>query len=127
MKAKELMLGDWVKHPKGQNRITAIQDNDVVFTDYADNIDGACDIDDLEPIEITEDWLEKNFERGGNYIGIYDDYFDFYIRPIQDGIWMLTYSSCEMSLPIESVTVSWVHELQHFLTHCCIDKELKMD
>ena len=60
MKANELMIGDWVKHPNGQNRITAIQDNDFVFTDYREDILGACEVDDLQPIPLTPEILEKN-------------------------------------------------------------------
>lgn len=59
-KSTNLMIGDWVHTPKGDFRITAIQDNDVVFTDYADDIDGAVDIKYIEPICIINEILEKN-------------------------------------------------------------------
>ncbi len=59
MKTSDLMLGDWVHTPKGNFRITAIQDNGVVFTDYDDGIDGAVDIELVKPIRLTDEVLLK--------------------------------------------------------------------
>lgn len=64
MDIRDLMIGDWVHTPKGNYRVTTIQDNDEIFTDYADNIEGACDIEEVTPIQITEKnigdkWLGK--------------------------------------------------------------------
>lgn len=67
MEANEIMLGDWVEHPKGRNRVTMIQDNDVIFTDYSDNIDGACDIDKVKGIALFKEFFEQNgFEKVSN-------------------------------------------------------------
>lgn len=64
MKLDEIMIGDWVGHPtKGRGRVTAIQDNGVVFLDVCEDIDGACEIGELEPVPIDAEILaDTGFE-----------------------------------------------------------------
>lgn len=117
-KPNKLMIGDLLY----DNRLQCNARVAVLNTNGIPNIDA-------EPIEITTDFLEKNFERNSenaveNVFGIFDDFYDLFIFPLQDGMWALEYFSCEFDIPYERVLVSWVHELQHFLTHCGIDKEL---
>lgn len=79
----------------------------------------------IDPIPLTKEILEKNFEKKTFY-GIYDDYFDLDIRQYSDSIYVVTFHNCEMSFPDQSVTLSFVHELQHFLRHCGIEYEIKL-
>ena len=81
------------------------------------------EVEKQEPIPITQDFLEKNFEKK-TFFGIFDDYFDLTIREYSDSLYIVDYHCCEMALPDQHVTVCFVHELQHFLTHCGIDKEI---
>ena len=77
------------------------------------------------PISLTPEILEKNFEKK-TFCGIYDDYFDLDIREYSDGLYIVTYHSCEFNIPDQTIHVSWVHELQHFLNHCGITHEIKL-
>lgn len=85
--------------------------------------DGGIWCEYLDPIPITPEILEKNFEKKTFY-GIYDDYFDLDIREYTDSLYIVTYHSCEFNIPDQAIHISWVHELQHFLVHCCIEKEI---
>ena len=77
----------------------------------------------LRPIPLTPEILEKNFEKKALW-GIYDDYYDFTIRE-WDGMFIVNYHYCEIPMPdTQIVGISWVHELQHALKLCGIEKEI---
>lgn len=141
MKAEELMIGDWVygctdpyetdrdkkKYPVKVIRIDAdgdtMTEGENPFTEpYED------EWWNLEPIPLTPEILEKNgFERPDArslYFTKSDDYFDVAIHEITDSIWYFEYQNCEFNLPPCSVLVAYVHELQHALRLCGIDKEI---
>ena len=82
-------------------------------------------IEDVTPIPITDVFLRMNFEKKTFY-GIFDDYFDLDIREYSDSIFIVTYHACEFNIPDQTIHVSWVHELQHFLNHCGITHEIKL-
>ena len=136
MKAKDLMIGDWVKHPNGQNRITVIQDNDVVFTDYAEDISGACDLDKLEPIPLTHDIIKANgfelTEVGDNGPGTPRQNLNRYEKHECKTKWRditmwydrMTKNWCLHG--INSIKLNYVHELQHAMRLCGIDKEITL-
>ena len=85
-------------------------------------------LDFIEGIPLTVEILESNgFEKKGHRYGIYDDYFDFEMYEYNDGTWIVSYHCCEMSLPDEQVLIFHVHQLQHFMRHCAIDKVLKLE
>ena len=85
-------------------------------------------LDFIEGIPLTVEILESNgFEKKGHRYGIYDDYFDFEMYEYNDGTWLVSYHCCEMSLPDEQVLIFHVHQLQHFMRHCGIDKVLKLE
>lgn len=132
MKAKQLMLGNYALYNGLAVRVRNIHDN--VFLDggdesvevvYDDGVVVLVDPCSLEPIPITQDFLEKNFEKK-TFFGIFDDYFDLTIREYSDSLYVVDYHCCEMSLPDQHVTVCFVHELQHFMNHCAIEKEIKL-
>ena len=112
------MIGDWVKLSKGnwsENRQVGLIDIEMI----AESVYLA------EPIPLTPEILEKNFEKKTFY-GIYDDYFDFDIREYSDGLYIVTYHSCEFNIPDQTIHLSWVHELQHFMRHCGIEHEITL-
>lgn len=121
MKAKDLMAGDWVAFRGKPYQYTA-QD----IASMAE-CEAAGSSTDSSEIPLTEEILAKNFERSGTKFGIFDDYFDLFIYEMTDRIWAVVYHSCEFSLPDERVHICWVHELQHFLNHCGIYNEIKID
>lgn len=119
MRATELMIGDWVlihePECKG-HRIDYISEMDEEV-----GADGELySFDDVRPIPITIELLVKN-----NLEKINTDYYDLDVYEENDGLWRVVYSNLECSGFDESVLVSSVHELQHFLRHLKIDIDMK--
>ena len=141
MKANELMIGDWIgldcAIPHFEDKEVRIEQGImpcqvVKFDDYQvvvkrpDKQFQVVLYDAISPIPLTNEILEENvFDKKIHY-GIFDDYYDFELWEYSDGIWNTTYHNCEVSLPDEQVFISFVHELQHFLTHCGIEKEIEL-
>ncbi len=119
MRAVDLMIGDWVlihePECKG-HRIDYISEMDEEI-----GADGELySFDDVRPIPITLELLVKN-----NLEKINTDYYDLDVYEENDGLWRVVYSNLECSGFDESVLVSSVHELQHFLRHLKIDIDMK--
>ena len=133
MKAEELMIGDYVQLNGSPYVIEEISKKGWVhMTDPVHNlrVQMSTDyiLDFIEGIPLTVEILESNgFEKKGHRYGIYDDYFDFEMYEYNDGTWLVSYHCCEMSLPDEQVLIFHVHQLQHFMRHCAIDKVLKFE
>lgn len=132
MKVKELQLDDWVygidggvKHPRV---ISAVDIYPTNKTPRIVTLGGyGYQQEHLEPIPLTAEILEQNgFKKKGHRYGIYDDYFDFEMYEYNDGTWIVTYHCCGMSLPDEQLLVCYVHQLQHFMRHCAIEKGLRL-
>ncbi len=88
--------------------------------------DGGIWCEYLDPIPITPEILEKNFEKK-TYYGIFDDYYDFEIREYSDGMYIINYHSCEMALPpTQIVGICFVHELQHCLALLGIGRQIEL-
>ena len=127
MKANELMIGDWVKTPKGFFQVNGIQDNDVIGTDYnnGEGADSLFFIDEIEPIPLTADILEKNgFEKQWQYNY---EYFDddenlnitFNSKSTNYTNGAYDYIDIEKGcLTINEMPIAFVHELQHALKLC---------
>lgn len=117
------MVGDYVKYLGRIKRIKQVgPDNEIRFFGN-DNLIVSNDL--IEPIQITPEFLEKNFEKKTFY-GIFDDYFDLTIREYSDSLYIVDYHCCEMNLPDQQVTVCFVHELQHFFRLCGVEKEIQL-
>ena len=133
MKAEELMIGDYVQLNGSPYVIEEMSKKGWVhITDQVHNlrVQMSTDyiLDFIEGIPLTVEILESNgFEKKGHRYGIYDDYFDFEMYEYNDGTWLVSYHCCEMSLPDEQVLIFHVHQLQHFMRHCGIDKVLKLE
>lgn len=140
MKAKELMLGDWVYglYPGGSRykppfRISAV---DTYPSNKSPRIvtEGGYGFQEehLAPIPITGEILEKNgFKRvrdklGRVFYSIADDYFDLTIDEITDSIWCMEYDNLEAQFPTCRNLVAHVHELQHALKLYGIDREITL-
>ena len=88
---------------------------------------------EIEPIPITPEILEKNgFKKTDvrmivgtltHYV-IGDDYFAFAVHEQTDSIWEVEYVNLEVSFPTVRVFVGYIHELQHALRLCGIEKEV---
>lgn len=90
--------------------------------------DGGIWVDYLSPIPITPEILEKNF--GSALNGCYfegDEFYELMIHEVNDGTWIIKHDNIEFSdIPRQQVMVSYVHELQHALRLCGIEKEISL-
>jgi len=108
MNPKELMIGDWVSH-KGIP-CTVVE---VAYTHLyveSDNKIFLAQIEKFTPIPLTDKILEKN--------GLFEP-------EILNGYWMIT--NKDGSFEIEdhcAMKLRYVHELQHALRLCGIDKDI---
>ncbi len=145
MKATELMIGDWVLISVWDckpfpSKVTSINYNSYQGKDFVDWIDTEDEEDigmyAVQPIPLTPEILEKNgFEKKED-----DEGQELYSLLL--GEWAITYMSiygCPY-LTIEDVldydrahsvlnlkdSVYHVHELQHALKLCGIEKEIKL-
>ena len=130
MKANELQIGDYVNY-RGQNiKVTSLYDkggsNEVGWSDK-ENV--WVNADNVEPIPLTPEILEKNgFEKQG---------FDGWLLDSKDLSWLILWRTDFSSphLRIDSYSskrgsfssaVSYVHTLQHALHLCGIEKEIEL-
>ena len=127
IQAKDLMIGDIIHVDYDFSEIvgtvSGIANGKIIVETQYGSI--AVYKNEVFPISLTPEILEKNFEKK-TFCGIYDDYFDLDIREYSDGLYIVTYHSCEFNIPDQTIHVSWVHELQHFLNHCGITHEIKL-
>ena len=123
MKANELMIGDWVYNPFTRKTLRLTFGRDL---DLAEEL---C----LEPIPLNAEILEKNgFEQDDYYLQftLYLDNKRAKSRSIvmlpQDEEW----SEIDMTLRCNKADVTmelcYVHELQHALRLCGIEKEIEL-
>ena len=125
MKANELMIGDWMLTDMlEQMQVCEIHEDDVML-DYNDMYDYA----DIQPILLTPKILERNgFKRDENWHWcLYDYYSKIVLYEHSDTIWVFVYENTEFAdLPCTQNVISYVHELQHALKLCGIDKEIEL-
>lgn len=135
MKANELMTGDWVLIKRTPSceypyKICSINNYSILGEEYADWIEVEADeeinLENIKPIPLTAEILEKNGFKmyGDTGWWLEDDFFDIHIYEWSDSIWVFKYESTEMNTPYEQRTFSYVHNLQHALRECGIDKEI---
>ena len=128
IEAKELMLGDWLKYGNLDKivKVTALYGNQVNT-----NAITPLFLDDLEPIPITPEILEKNgwelFRFGNSYC------MQIHIQMAGDGFEMQDITIHRMKvLEVHTSTstlympIKYVHQLQHALKLCGIEKEIKL-
>lgn len=122
MKATELMIDDWVaqKHSGLLLNVSEVRPPYII----ADGEDGQFHEDTLEPIPLTEEILLANgfdYERNIGYVYEDDEY-----EVIVD-LWNNNYRilhNRDVMMNIQCFSNVFVHELQHALRHCDVDKEI---
>ena len=150
MKANELMceslmIGDWFNFlidieggdteydPK--NEIYQPMQVDSIGLGAATSEEGVTNAaNQLQPIPLTTEILEKNFKSKelpddpyGAYFFGGNDYIEVYIKEYTDGLWQVEIDEIEMDgLPCWRMYVSDLYELQHALRLCGIDKEIEL-
>ena len=122
MKAKELMFGDWVYcegQPTPDNvMIQSIHEDGVWF--QGEEFEGAASYDRIFPIPITPEILEKN----GfiyNELPFVQGWEQFGLTLTIGGNGFRINCGINVAMIIDSV-----HELQHLIRLCGIDKEIEL-
>lgn len=116
MKASELMIGDWVKLSKGnwfENRKVELIDIEMI----AESVYLA------EPIPLTPKILEKNGWMKIAVDGV------FYPKQLKGELPWIGYATNEDSWRFrirDFCEINYVHELQHALRLCGIEKEIEI-
>ena len=115
MKAEGLMIGDWVMNTHNQKpeQVCEILER-MVMLDYND----LYEYDEIEPISLTSEILEKN--------GFVVESRDCHGKPLQycelvDGLWIDISGENFFEGKLE-----YVHQLQHALRLCGIEKEIEL-
>lgn len=117
MKANELMISNWVaqKHGGLLLKVSEVRPPYII----ADGEDGQFHEDTLEPIPITPEVLEKNDweERPTGYVFYTDG------KRYDNSLWYI-FGSNTFVVNTAEFQIKYVHELQHALRLCGIDKEI---
>ena len=120
MKASELMLGDWVLDTRTKNPLRV------------NPFMAEMEVPEWEPISLTPEILEKNgFKREG-VIELYNLYagIDHRVTIHDDKEYMNSVNEWHVHIDSEdycsiaNCELTYVHELQHILRLCKIDKEI---
>ena len=132
-----VMVGDFLQNTNGNvGKVIGVapyaKSTPEVIMCYHDK--GTCFSDPtvLQPIPITKEILEKNgFEKtpcgmGETILTFSNDYSAISIDEITESIWRVEYMNRELSLPLCRDLICHVHELQHFLRHHKIEKEIAL-
>lgn len=153
MKAKELMIGDIVRVGKDvcikKGTIVEIRgiDADRVFPEKGlkgcaacvpvgdpDGVSGGVWLEYLEPVPLTKEILERNGFVAGDSGREYRGYLKYYLFDDRNRCrftlkWYIKENLCEMSLEEAPfwIIIKFVHQLQHVLLSCEIDKEIKLE
>lgn len=131
MKANELMIGDWVQYPATMGNLVPCKvvgistEITVEFTTGARKYEA---LKAVEPIPLTAKILISNgFElQNNNHFYFDDEYTESDIHELTDSIWFVECVDLEFSMPSQGMIVCNVHELQHALKLCGIEKEIEL-
>ena len=132
MKATELMIDDLVIHGFGGiGKITEIDNKTVVIKDDGFDLgDGMNEVsfalNELKPIPVTAETLEKNGFYYENNVGHVLEHYDYEIIYNMWGHELRILENRKQILNLEYFDKMCVHELQHALRLCGINKEIEI-
>ena len=139
MKANELMIGDWVEcvdsthKEKVYAQIDAIEEGQTCILVRIDNCNWFLDISFIKPISLTQEILKKNgfylFSRDIKYITYCINELQIsvsYVKDTKEWMVFLGASGSVKKKFVEVSCVKYVHELQHALKLCGIEKEIEL-
>lgn len=132
MKVEDLMIGDWYYwEADGKKYPMQVTKDTFKLSDE--------DISNFQPIPLTQEILEKNFTMYDleyfipeypNHNPEANDYFSIYHHKGISSIWKTEYVEGfyveEELRTVSIVSIKYVHDLQHFLKSCVINKEIKL-
>ena len=135
MKANELMIGDWVVY-SGDAEYTnpvRIEGMDILTCALITEDREDVGFDGIEPIPLTAEILEKNgFEMEDNcnyWFSDEDEGLEITFFPKRKNYTNGTYNYVDIykgCLSIIELPIRFVHELQHALRLCGIEKEIEL-
>lgn len=134
MKVEDLMIGDWVYNANNQKpeQVCEIRER-MVMLDYND----LYDYDEIEPILITPDILENNGFLANKHVYPYP-YYEYEVKEIKLKIGFAFPQGNKTSYKepwvyidservfIEHLPCVFVHQLQHAMRLCWIEKEIEL-
>ena len=132
--SKDLMIGDWVLQcelniPVKVQSIICHYGESIYF--YHETREYISNVSKLEPIPLTPEILEENgilYEKASFYYIIKDDKdleCTYYIQQMLQGCWAIGVDIGAYDCSVFA-RIKYVHELQHALKLCGIDKEIKV-
>lgn len=139
MKANELMCGDWVEFNSTNHQVLEIYEYDIEGKLYLDN-DEIVHISKIKPIPLTKEILKNNgFELYGNewqYHSV-DDKEHVFIEFSEDNkVYISVYNELTpkdnkgradlVSFHRDWCSVFYVHQLQHAMNDCEINKKINV-
>ena len=143
MNTNKLMINDWVLHEGEPYQIRQLgiygvnrdgEDYPAVCIGKPKGIGLIVGRNEINPIHLSTEILEKNFnstELPDDPYGAYffggNDYVKVYIKEYTDGLWQVDVYEVEMGgMRPWRMFVSNVHELQHVMRFCGINKEIEL-
>lgn len=145
MEAKDLMIGDWfnflidieggdTEYDPKKEIYQPMQVDNIEFGDATSEEGVTNDARQLQPIPLTAEILGKNFKSKelpddpyGAYFFGGNDYIEVYIKEYTNRLWQVDVDEIEMGgMRSWRMYVSNVHELQHAIRLCEIDKEIEL-
>ncbi len=130
MKANELMIGDYIEHIEGSNpiQIEEIHTDGVIFSNVC-----YLPYEEIKPIPLTAEILEKNGFRKDLmyfYLNIDDEkLLEFYTHEKRLRLWfdgVDEWVKATVKDLLFQCQCKYVHDLQHALRLCNIEKEIKI-
>ena len=131
MKANDLMIGDWVMDGKNIAQITLITCDGIIETTF----NKSSNIEVIEPIPLTSEILEKNgFTKSTPPPGIHARCYELDNKKDKYHLTIADYNKYKrLLLDVDSedsecfnIKCDYVHEFQHALRLCGIDKTIEL-
>lgn len=130
-KETDLMIGDWIENPLGlKGQIKSIKYSGhgyIVEISFGEGSDQCFPIEDVRPIPLTPEILEKNgFDSDNNIFGLcnYELSSDLILENRGDRFCLVRRGHGSSTYWI--LALNYVHELQHCLRFFRIDKDIRL-
>ena len=124
------MIGDWVLFGNEPHKVLSVDSENAVFLDLEYNL---IHVDLIKPVPITQEILKKNGFRTGmySYLELGDsEWLEYYHHECRLRMWWGGLDEWENHSQRKEIifqcSVSYVHELQHALRLCNINKEIEL-
>ena len=127
MRVEELSIGDWVFHLEEMqtgriSHIHRIGGTYSIALDCADCV-VVCGINDIAPILLTPEILEKN---GVRLLETFEDREIMYACPSFSVLQLRNFKHWKICAPSMWVHIRYIHQLQHALRLAGIEKDFKL-